>query len=44
MPGEKKLVLLNFWHLDGVEKLLRKSRGLEIVAEPRSGIENMPVS
>jgi hypothetical protein len=42
MEGERKLLVVNQWHMDGVEKLWRRYHGVDVVRQPTSGVEDCP--
>lgn len=43
MKGSKKLILVNQWHMDGVQKLWRKYHGLEASKSPMMSTHDLPL-
>lgn len=43
MQGPKKLVVVNQWHMDQVERLWRLNHGISVDRPPTSGTEDMPL-
>lgn len=43
MKGSRKLVLVNQWHMDGVQRFWRKSHGLEVKRGPMVSTHDLPL-
>lgn len=43
MKGNRKLVLVNQWHMDGIQRFWRKSHGLEVNRGPMISTHDLPL-